>query len=280
MDGFHLFDKEWIIIVDELFRYKQAYHMPDLTTETFVDVLLNGWIRYFGAPTHIICDQGTTFASLEAGIACDKLGITRLLAGEDIRRAERGGAHTSTSLAERHIGLLKHTCMTMASEDLEEPLRDELVISEACHAHNVLLSFNGVCPHVGVFGSYPGEVMENTSIDAMSDARAAADITAKVRIMAKAATLQMVLHERFARANHSRPQQQDLSVFKPGLLIDFWKAPEKRELVGWRGPGVLLDVDTTLGLCHLKWQGKVCPMPLRLVRVHEGPLTMPIPCRP
>eukprot|EP00971_Amphidinium_carterae_P095521 1890099-Amphidinium_carterae.1 len=115
LDCFTLWGKEWCLLVDELFRYKQAYLMTDRSTECWCKMLLSGWVRYFGPPVHIICDQQSAFSSLEAGVACDKLHITRLLAGADLHKAERGGAHTSTSLVERHIGLLKHTCMTIAA---------------------------------------------------------------------------------------------------------------------------------------------------------------------
>ena len=112
-DGYTLFGEEWLLMIDECFRYKQSDSLPSHSFENYNDAFMTSWFRWFGPPSIITVDQHGTFAGTQFGIMCDKHRIQRRLGGSDPSTAGgRGGKHTATSLAERHIALVKSTALT------------------------------------------------------------------------------------------------------------------------------------------------------------------------
>ena len=91
---------------------------------------------------------------------------------EEQRQSERE-THTKTGLVERHIGLLKLTMRKLAADALSEgiALSPADLAAEACVAHNVLLTYNGVVPAAGVFGTSPPDLFDlgNLSTDNATD---------------------------------------------------------------------------------------------------------------
>ena len=39
--------------------------------------------------------------------------------------------------------------------------------------------------------------------------------------------------------------------------VEFWRAPEHKEVSGWKGPATVVHIDHEAGVIHVKWQGKV-----------------------
>ena len=56
----------------------------------------------------------------------------------------------------------------------------------------------------------------------------------------------------------------------PGSQVDLWRQPEQKDIPGWRGPAVVMDVDTEANNVSVKWQGRMLGIPLRQVRPHVG----------
>jgi hypothetical protein len=260
--------------VDDLFRYKIGCPVSGTTARETAEALLRHWIRYFGAPKYLISDQGSSFASTEFGSYCDKWNIQRQFGGSD---PSTPGQHTTTGVVEKAIDLLKHTMVKMNHEcitDGIEPSPDEL-IGESCTARNCLLTYNGVVPIVGVLGaSHTGELldMDSDTCDFYNmDVSDYAERSVRLRQHAKVATLRAVTEYRIAKANHTH--NQETVVVGVGSFVDIFRRLATKDLPGWRGPGVVLDMNAETGTCTVRWQGKPWLMSLRHVRPREGYIT-------
>ena len=75
---------------------------------------------------------------------------------------------------------------------------------------------------------------------------------------------------RLAAAEHTRPQKIDLEKLKPGVQVDLWRQPERKDIPGWRGPAILISVDNGINAGTIKWQGRHMSIPLRHIRLHIG----------
>ena len=71
-------------------------------------------------------------------------------------------------------------------------------------------------------------------------------------------------------ANRTRPQQVDLTEVAVGMPVDIYRTPERKDVPGWRGPAVVMDVDKEANNVSVKWQGRILGIPLRHVRKHIG----------
>ena len=56
-DLFYMWDRVFIIIVDECTRYKFAAELPGKSYEAILECLQLGWFRYFGPPILMITGQ-------------------------------------------------------------------------------------------------------------------------------------------------------------------------------------------------------------------------------
>jgi hypothetical protein len=108
-DAFSLLGQEYLLLVDELFHYKQAELLEAQDFDAYSRAIMTCWIRFFGPPVALVSDQGGTFAGDEWAGMCDRFGITRILAGSD----PEGQKHTKTGLVEKHIHLLKLTVLKL-----------------------------------------------------------------------------------------------------------------------------------------------------------------------
>ena len=158
VDSFTLFGLDWAMMIDELFRYKQVDELPDKTFDTYNRIFLESWFRFFGPPAIITVDQENALAGIEFGMMCDKYHITRHLGGSDPGKTQgRGAKHTATSLAERHIGLIKSTALKIHGDAIEQGLEvtKKHILQESAMAHNLLLVINGVCQQSEYLASSP-----------------------------------------------------------------------------------------------------------------------------
>ena len=96
---------------------------------------------------------------------CDKLRIDRWLAGSDPGHLGRGGKHTSTGLAEKHIDLQKLAMLNMHADCLEQGVQASPadICDECMMAQNTILSYGGVTPATALMGVNPRELEEYES---------------------------------------------------------------------------------------------------------------------
>ena len=74
-------------------------------------------------------------------------------------------------------------------------------------------------------------------------------------------------------ANRSHPSKTDIKQLIPGeTLVDLYRAPDKKDSSGWRGPCQLLDVSAPSNTAIVKYQSIPYIVPLRHIRVHRAAL--------
>ena len=276
-DGYTLLGFDFMMIIDECFRYKQSDLLVNKTATFLKKLFLTMWIRYFGPPHYMVVDADGTLASSEIAVMCDAWDIKRVLSGSDPQRAGMQSKHTTTGLAEKHIHLLKDTTLKAHADCAEAGIEVEIVdlVQESCVAHNSLLTFNGVAPNLGVLGYQPRDLyeIENASLDAYprpTGARDVAEIASTIRLHCKSATMKTIAETRLAQSVSTKPQQIQLTGDQHGQLVDLFRAPNPRDVPGWRGPAVLLDLNRADNSAIVKWQGRPYTIPLRHLREHRG----------
>jgi hypothetical protein len=273
-DAFSLLGQEYLLLVDELFHYKQAELLEAQDFDAYSRAIMTCWIRFFGPPVALVSDQGGTFAGDEWAGMCDRFGITRILAGSD----PEGQKHTKTGLVEKHIHLLKLTVLKLHSYMVETGLSiDEkaLLVYESCMAHNCLLTVNGIVPQIGVLGNLPREYHDPFSNSIANYDGSNYDLTeysTKVRLLAKTAALRAIVENRLAVADKAKTQKQQPGAISVGSFVDLYRVPKHKDLSGWRGPAVVLDCDLTSGTVTVKHQSRVYLVPVRHVRPHIVPI--------
>ena len=143
-----------------------------MPSKTFADCfvfLMENWLRTFGPMGFFVIDQESAFAGNEMASVCDKFGIVRVVTGSDPANTRIQSKHMSTGLAEKHIDMQKLTMLKLHADLIMQGIDPDkkMIAREACMAQNLLLTFNGVTPTVGVLGRTPKDFWEtdNASVD-------------------------------------------------------------------------------------------------------------------
>ena len=179
------------MLVDECVRYKFAAQVNDRTFESLAECLMKGWLRYFGPPRVFLCGQEGALLGDAMGRLCDKFSISRWLAGSDPGHLGRGGKHTSTGLAEKHVELQKLAMLKMHADCLEQGVQASPsdICDECMMAQHTILSYGGVAPATALTGTNPRDLteFENTSVAARTVEDTDYDIerACRMRLIAK-----------------------------------------------------------------------------------------------
>jgi hypothetical protein len=94
----------------------------------------------------------------------------------------------------------------------------------------------------------------------------------KIRLLAKTAALRAIVENRLAVADRAKTQKHIPATLAVGSLVDLYRVPKHKDLSGWRGPAVVLDLDLAAGTCTVKHQSRVYLLPVRHVRAHIIPV--------
>ena len=98
-----MWDKIWLLLIDEHIRFKQVSWMNDKTAQSYLHAFVETWARIFGPPVYFVSDQEGALTSDMVGTAMDRYSIKRDFAGADPNR----GQHTTTGLIEGNIRMTK-----------------------------------------------------------------------------------------------------------------------------------------------------------------------------
>ena len=79
-DLFFLFDKIYVILIDECIRWKTGDEIPSKQPHDLLKALVYLWIRIWGPMQTLMSDQEGGLVSNEATAFFDRLGIGRVLA--------------------------------------------------------------------------------------------------------------------------------------------------------------------------------------------------------
>ena len=140
VDLFKYADQWYILVIDEVTRFKVATLCEGRELNHILSALMRGWIRFFGPMRTLVSDQETSLMTVAAGVELQRLNVARQPAGTT--GGVQGLKHTATGLVEKHIDLVK---LTMAKAQAEagpwgiEISGDELA-AEASMAQNITLS--------------------------------------------------------------------------------------------------------------------------------------------
>ena len=106
--------------------------------------LIDGWIRHYGCPRHLIVAQGGEFEGY-CNDKCDKLGIDASVTASH--------AAWQQGLAERHGGLLGTIFrMVCYQHKINRGSSVSLALALCCQAKNSLMTRNGLTAEQAVFG--------------------------------------------------------------------------------------------------------------------------------
>ncbi|CAK0840390.1 unnamed protein product, partial [Prorocentrum cordatum] len=267
LDLFFMWDKVWLLVIDELSRYKVADIVADRTPKELLTTLMRSWIRYFGPMQIMVLDQEGGLVSELSSRTCDKLNIKRRYAGTD--------DHTMTGLVERWIQLvrlcamkLKRTCTTQGFE-----VSDTDLVQEAAMVSNSMVSYGGQTATQVVLGFTPNDYydLEATTLDSVQSADVSCpdpfEAAVRLRLLAKAEMARAIVEDRVARANRTRVQQhgpeQELKV---GESVDIYRVPDRKDQPGWRGQAELVKISE--GTAIVVWNGVPYILPVRYLRRH------------
>ena len=270
MDIYFCWDMSWLLMVDEAIRYKIVEYLIDHTPNTLLSAIMKGWVRYFGPMNIAVMDQEGALVSEISGRFADRLNVTREFAGTD--------DHTGTGLAERHIMLTRlaglklwESCVT---DGLEVTKQD--CMFEAAMCQNLVLSYDSGSPAQALFGTVPRDyyTLESCTLESHASSLESNpdpfETAVRLRLKGKECVLRAVVEERLAKANATRVQKQDLEQLHPGVKVDIFRLPDRKDQSGWRGPGELAHLSPSMSTAVVIWNGYPYLLPLRHVRKHIG----------
>ena len=276
IDLFFLNNITYLLMVDEATRFKMCRVLPGQDSEHIMEALMKSWIYLFGPPSRIVMDQQVSLMSHESGMEFERLNITRVPKGTTSGAA--ANQHTGTGIVERHVQLMKLTMLKLQAEMSRQgvTLENDEMAGEAAMAHNITLSYGGVTPAMCVFGTLPRGFYEEDGRGILSTSGALqTDLTTferalRIRQAALAQCHQAINEDRIARASRSRPRQLDTQDLVMGTSeVEFYREVQG-EPGGWRGPALLLRLDTEEGTAVIQYQGRPYLVSIRHIRPYRG----------
>ncbi len=147
----------------------------------------------------------------------------------------------------------------LKEEGIELPFKS--VLAEATFCGNALLTINGSTPYNAVYGRVPSIL---PSIDQVvpPDAEAEQPLirhTLRLREVSVPAMIEGSARARLGRAENTRLTRSAENLnLQIGEEIGFFRPPNKKDVSGWSGPAVAVDVSkASRGIITLKWQNQV-----------------------
>ena len=215
-------------------------------------------------------DRESALANETFAVYCERLGIARDLINAD-------DDHTRLGILDRRIQMIRYFMPRLADALAQEgiSLEPEDIAAECQICLNTLLSTNGVSPYVCLYGTLPNDIRldEDTTCSADQELLLPFFQHQLVRNRAIQSFQEALLQGRLQRAKLGRARTENNQAFQVGQLVDIFRKPPKKDLVGWRGPAVIVSLSGE-GLVTVRWQGTYLDMPVRQVRPHL-PLIMP-----
>ena len=220
------------------------------------------------------CDGSTS--AHESGMEFERFNISRVPKGTTSGAA--ANQHTGTGLVERHVQLMKLIMLKLQAEMSRQgvTLENEELAGEAAMAQNITLNYGGVTPAICVFGTLPRGFYEEDGRGIMATSGALqTDLTVferalRIRQAALAQCHQAINEDRIARASRSRPRHLDTQDLIMGTSeVEFYRE-NPGDPGGWRGPALLLRLETEEGTAVVQYQGRPYLVSLRHIRPFRG----------
>ena len=157
------------------------------------------------------------------------------------------------------MDLFSEDCITIDHSDLAAELELD---------SNTSLSYAGVTPYQCLNGALPRPIFndEMEGLSSYSDAEPFYEMQ-QVRIRSTQAFQQALLRYRVHKATTARPRKEAQQTYKVGDTVDIWRRPKQRDLQGWRGPAIVIQLLGEGMLC-VRWQSMVIDLPVHHVNSH------------
>ena len=263
-----MFYKTWIIL-HTIFcatRFSMTSILADRTTETILTAITQCWFRLFGSPNEIVTDQEGAMTS-EAAVAWSEHWHCAL-------KFVPKGSHAHT--VERHHEILRDCLHKIEDQCKTEGIavNKEHILSEATFAKNAFVQIQGQSPYTAVLGRIPNLLLElegNSSsavIDSSGNIQGVNRHVTRLREIALQAIVEGTARSRLqiAERTKSRPSAA-MSGAQIGQMVEIWRQPTTKDLVGWRGPCRIVSVNQIEhGLIEVEWQGRTMSCRLSDVR--------------
>ena len=149
MDIMYLYGKPVLHMVDEGTRFSAAKFVPDVSTKTIWETIIQCWAMvYTGLPRKILVDQGSSFG--------ESFGDIFMHIGDAGNvEIQRTGveSHSSLGLGERYHHSLRYTYRKL--KIAYSTVSESMLLSTAVKALNDTLGPEGLVPSALVFGEFP-----------------------------------------------------------------------------------------------------------------------------
>jgi hypothetical protein len=258
-------DQIILVLIDEATRFTMAEVIPNKEAETILSAVTNTWCRVFGPPAVLMSDHEGGLVGEAAAQWADKWGI-------QLRPGPKG---SHAYIIERHHQILRATLHKIQSQtELEElGISFPMLLAEAVYVKNALTAIAGHSPFEAVFGRVPRllfDVEEGAiSADAQGTHAAVNRHVARLREIAFASMVSATAQQRIQRTaySNSRHPAEALGLQVEDVVDNFRKATTKDQ-TGWRGPAVVIGVETAKGYFDIKWQGRAMSVTSAEIRRH------------
>ena len=141
-------------------------------------------------------------------------------------------------------------------------------------SQNLLLEYNGGTPQQALTGSYtrPWYSPDSDTLQQITGSIETRpdyiENALRQRLLSKQCIHQSLVDDRCARAIHMRQHKHQPELLVPGMQIDIWRKPNRKDEDGWRGPAELVSVQRRANSAIVQHQGQPLIIPLPMIRKH------------
>ena len=244
-------------LIDGCIRWTVARLVPNREMDTLMDFIWTNWVQPFGPMTVLVIDEEGALATEAAGIALERMGVSRKLKAK--------GQHAK--IVERHHEILRRQLHLVESQGREDGLDVSLtrILAEAVFAKNAWLTIGDGTPYKALYGRVPElfRDFDRAGAQAIDDAEGAGESglyrhIQRLREINLSSIIQATAADRMKRALDARttPAIQDLEL-ETGDLVDVYRQPPAKDMPGWRGPCTVVSAASPdTGHITVRWQGR------------------------
>ena len=182
------------------------------------------------------------------------------------------GSHAS--IVERHHQIMRDQIHKILAQARLEKIKldSQRMLAEAVYAKNIMTSVHGVSPYVALYGRYPAilKEMEDSGLSLVDDSSGTHKHATRLRELAMSSIIEGVSQDRLRQAARSKARSPgQLLELSTGDLVDIYRSPDTKDLVGWRGPCEVVNTQhIEEGTVDVRWNGRTIAARVADVRAH------------
>ena len=148
-------------------------------------------------------------------------------------------------------------------------ISDNEIAAEVCMSHNLLLEYGGGTPQAALTGQYqrPWFNLDSKTLDSLTGALEKrpdyVETSLRSRLLAKQCIQESIIQDRMSRAIATHQHKHKQELLTPGMQVDIWRQPDRKDEDGWRGPAELVSVQRKAASAIVVHQGQplIIPFP-------------------